>query len=130
EHGLAVELHHDAQHAVGRRVLRTHVEDHRVVDVGPGPAGEHELLRTRLTGGRSELLVTLVGLRLEATLLHVGRARRGRGYPVRGRSLLRRALSLRSFAACCVAHRGLGSPLKVTGTRAGASSLRSAWPTQ
>ena len=30
-HRLAVELHHDPQHPVGRRVLRTHVDDHRLV---------------------------------------------------------------------------------------------------
>ncbi len=31
QHGLALELHHDAEHAMGRRVLRTHVDDHRLV---------------------------------------------------------------------------------------------------
>ena len=29
--GLAVELHHEAQHAVRRRVLRAHVDDHGLV---------------------------------------------------------------------------------------------------
>ena len=34
QHGLAVELEHEAQHAVRRRVLRTHVDDHRLVVAG------------------------------------------------------------------------------------------------
>ncbi len=29
--GLALELEHEPQHAVGRRVLGTHVDDHRLV---------------------------------------------------------------------------------------------------
>ena len=100
QHGLAVELHHDAQHAVGRRVLGPHVEDHRVVDVGPRPARQHELLRTRLAGERTQLLRALVGLRLEAALLGVvarapgargGRCRRPR--PARRRSSSARSSS-------------------------------------
>jgi hypothetical protein len=31
QHGLAVELEHEAQHTVRARVLRPHVEDHRSV---------------------------------------------------------------------------------------------------
>ena len=61
--------------------------------------------RVRVTGERPQLLRALVGLRLEPRSLVDRRARR--------RSLV------------VVAHRGLGSPLNVTGTRAGASSLRS-----
>ena len=34
QHRLALQLEHQAQHAVGRRVLRTHVDDHRLVVVG------------------------------------------------------------------------------------------------
>ena len=32
QHFFGVELHHEPQHAVRRRVLRTHVDDHRVVE--------------------------------------------------------------------------------------------------
>ena len=63
---FGVELHHDAQHPVGRRVLRPHVDDHRVADLvdGPRTAGHHELARTR-----AQLLRALAGLTLEACLV-------------------------------------------------------------
>ena len=35
QHLFGVELHHEAQHTVRRRVLRTHVDDHRVVERRP-----------------------------------------------------------------------------------------------
>jgi hypothetical protein len=63
---FAVELHHEPQHAVGRRVLRTHVDDHRVAELvlGPHPAtGEHDLTRTR---GGTKLLSSFVCLLFEA----------------------------------------------------------------
>ena len=62
---FAVELHHEAQHAVRRRVLRTHVDDHRVAELvlRPHAAGEHELARAR-----AQLLRALVGLALEPRL--------------------------------------------------------------
>ena len=47
---FGVELHHEPQHTVRRRVLRTHVDDHRVVELVLRPhaaAGEHDLLRAR-----------------------------------------------------------------------------------
>jgi hypothetical protein len=65
EHRLAVELHHDPQHAVGRRVLRPHVDDHGVVDVGPRPSRQHHLPLARLAGERAQQLRAFVGLRLE-----------------------------------------------------------------
>ena len=102
QHVFAVELHHEPQHAVRRRVLRTHVDDHRVAELVLGPhaaAREHDLARARR---RAQLLRALVGLALEALLFGV----------------------VMSLIA------GLGSPLNVTGTRAGASSLRSGWPCQ
>ncbi len=46
QHVFAVELHHEPQHAVGRRVLRTHVDDHRVAEIVLRPhaaARDHEL---------------------------------------------------------------------------------------
>ena len=65
-------------------------------------AGEHELARLRRLG-RRELLRALVGrARFESEL--------DRGV--------------------CSSHRGDGSPLNVTGTRAGGKSLRSGWPSQ
>ncbi len=76
-----------------------HVEDHRVVDVGPRPAGEHELAGTGLTGEGAHLLRALVGLRLEALLLD--------------------GLQVHDFEIDGLGHRGLGSPLKVTGTARG-----------
>ena len=91
---FGVELHHEPQHAVRRRVLRTHVDDHGVADLVLGPhatAGEHELARTR----GAQLLRALVGLALEPRLFA--------------------GLVL---GARVVTHRGLGSPLNVTGTRA------------
>ena len=53
DHGLdahdlfGVELHHDPQHTVRRRVLRAHVDDHRVAELvaGPGTTGQHQLAR-------------------------------------------------------------------------------------
>ena len=92
QHRLAVELHHDPQHAVRGRVLRTHVDDHRVVDVGPRPARQHHLALARLAGEGAQQLRALVGLRLEPALLRDPSAWR---------------------------HRGDGSSLKVTGTRGG-----------
>ncbi len=35
-HRLAIDLQHQPQHAMGRRMLRTHVDDHRVVVRGRG----------------------------------------------------------------------------------------------
>ncbi len=69
--------------------------------------------------GRS-CCVALVGLRLEASLLGVvgDRVALDRIFVVDLDDLVDRVQRL-------FAHRGLGSPLKVTGTRAGASSLRS-----
>ena len=97
---FAVELHHEAQHTVRRRVLRTHVDDHGVVGfvvLGPhAAAGEHDLGDERL---RPQLLRALVGLALEPLLFLGGGSERRESR--------------------VVAHRGLGSPLKVTGTRAG-----------
>ena len=49
EDGLAFELEHDPQHAVGRGVLGAHVDDHRLVfaelDVEPSPGLEDEAVR-------------------------------------------------------------------------------------
>jgi len=36
QHGFALQLEHEAQHTVGTRVLRTHVDDHRLILVGVG----------------------------------------------------------------------------------------------
>ena len=75
----------------------------------------------RVAGERTQLLRALVGLRLEPALLGVVLelvALEEVGV-VDLDELLDGVLRL-GFA-----HRGLGSPLKVTGTRAGASSLRS-----
>jgi len=49
-----IELHHQPQHAVRRRVLRTHVDDHRVVERVFRPhaaAREHDLLCAGLRAG-------------------------------------------------------------------------------
>ena len=54
---FGVELHHESQHAVRRRVLRTHVDDHGVAELvllRPHPAaGDHHLARLRRLDGRS-----------------------------------------------------------------------------
>jgi hypothetical protein len=81
EHGLALELHHDAQHAVGGRVLGAHVDDHRLVlaeldvdvaRVEHGPLGqpqERPLLDRKLGWARlvalAQLLAAFGGFRLE-----------------------------------------------------------------
>jgi hypothetical protein len=42
QHGLALELQHEAQHPVRGRVLRPHVDDHRLILVGiVGQIAEH-----------------------------------------------------------------------------------------
>jgi hypothetical protein len=73
-HGLAVELEHEAQHAVGRRVLRPHVDDHGLVfgrrvgqrlGLGFGQAQHRTQLAHQLDGGgplaRGHLLGALGG---------------------------------------------------------------------
>ncbi len=70
---FAVELHHEPQHAVGRRVLRTHVDDHRVAEIVLRPhasARDDDLSCARPV----QLLGTLVGAPFEPFLfvdLHV-----------------------------------------------------------
>ena len=77
QHRLALQLEHQAQHAVRRRVLRTHVDDHRLIVVGVvGEVAEQRGLGLahaqhgadlahQFGGGelaaRLELLVALVG---------------------------------------------------------------------
>jgi hypothetical protein len=77
QHGLALQFQHQPQHAVGRRVLWAHVDDHRLIlvgivgeiaearDVGFGHPQHrtdlaHQLLRGELAAG-AELLLALVG---------------------------------------------------------------------
>ena len=50
QHGLALELEHEAQHAVGAGVLRTHVDDHGLV---VGRALAHRCRRPRPSDRRS-----------------------------------------------------------------------------
>ena len=92
---------------------------------GHGPPVSTSSCVRDLAGERTQLLRALVGLRLEPAFFGV-------------------VLDLRALEQVGVVdldqlvdgvlrlgrHRGLGSPLKVTGTRAGASSLRSGWPSQ
>ena len=77
QHGLALEFQHQPQHAVGRRVLRTHVDDHRLIlvgivgeiaelgGVGLGHPQDRADLAHQLLGGelaaRAELLLAFVG---------------------------------------------------------------------
>ena len=85
QHGLAVELEHEAQHPVGGGVLRTHVDDHGLVvapldvdvarvDVAAlGQAQDGAHLLAQLVGRRGvagqELLGALGGLGQEVALL-------------------------------------------------------------
>ena len=85
---------------------------------GP-PVSTSSFVRASRVTGRS-CCVALVGLRLEPAFLGV----------VRELGALEQIVvddldQLVDRVARLLAHRGLGSPLNVTGTRAGASSLRS-----
>ena len=134
QHRLAVELDHEPEHAVGRRVLGAHVDDHGLVvgllDVDVVGVDHHALgqaqhgtrLAAQLVGlgllAGEELLGALGRLADQAALdagvggLGVGQAgnrvgqhRVGVGHAVAG--IGRRG----------VAHRGPGAPLNWTGTR-------------
>jgi hypothetical protein len=95
--GLALELHHQPEHAVGGRVLRTHVHDDALVVHG---AAEHAL--PVATGdGVDGALGGLPGARR----VGVGRAGRGQGLVVHGH-----AYDLRSSGG------GTCAPLYSTGT--------------
>ena len=75
QHDLAVELEHEAQHAVGAGVLRPHVDDHRLVvgELGVDVVGQvrnaqHRALlsersATSVAERGADLLLPLVGLR-------------------------------------------------------------------
>ena len=58
QHGLAVELEHEAQHAVGAGVLRPHVDDHGLVVVGAdrrSAASASEMRSTEPTSRRTSV---------------------------------------------------------------------------
>ena len=92
QHGLALELEHEAQHAVGAGVLRPHVDDHRLVlgraladqlgHLGLGEAQRGAELAEQLLGARGaagrHLLGALGGLdaraeRVQAAVSVIGR---------------------------------------------------------
>ena len=133
QHRLAVELEHEAQHAVGRGVLGPHVDDHRLVvaaldvdvarvDVAAlGQAQDGADLLAELAGARwcraaQQLLGALGGLGDEGALLGLGLAVR----PPRSasRSLARLVVVVGLVCVLVVlAHRGPGASLNCTGTR-------------
>ena len=91
DNGLAIDLEHQTENAVGRGMLRAHVEDHRLVDDGivavvvllgvgdhifdarhePVRAGEELLGRAHLGEGRAGLLLG-AGVRIACLLILLG----------------------------------------------------------
>ena len=128
--GLAVQLEHEAQHAVGGGVLGPHVDDHRLVvtalDVDVARVGVAALGQAQ---DGADLLAQLAGAGGGARPQAPGRPRRSRR-PGRCSSASWRAVSAasgvlvlvaaraRGRASCVViAHRGPGASLNCTGTR-------------
>ncbi len=124
--GLSVELEHQAQHAVGRRVLRPHVDDHRLVvgqfDVDVGRVHSHALGQPEDCADLAAELVRGGGVAAPELLASLGRLDEQTAWNAVGSEIVvgvtgERVGQLGVRVRGGVAHRGPGASLNWTGTR-------------